>query len=375
MEIKKYFKRILIKFASLGIFFWSMIWLMIITTIGTIEQKNIGLFASQEKYFSSIYFQTFGIPLPGGGAILILITIGLIAQLIFKTDYKSKKKRGVLLTHVGAIILLIGSFITYFSAVEGSLILKEGEEKSYILDYKTQEIAIIPIIEKNNTDNKKETIKAPFVSSRDIHSITQGLSIVEIMAFPNCLILPNQSPAENEIGFAKMFKFSQDEKKKSQEICSQITLMQGSEKRIYRVFLNMEREQTLSFKDKTYLVKLINKHIDIPFSVQLIDFEKKFHQGTMISKSFKSYVQINDGALSFKRIIEMNAPLRYKGYTFYQSSFSENSEGEMSELAVVKNHAQWFPYFSSLILSLGILLHLLIKLKEKEKEKEMSKNQ
>lgn len=365
METKKFTKKIFIKFANLGLFFWSMIWLMFITIIGTIEQKNIGLFASQEKYFSSIYFYLYGIPLPGGGAILIIVTLGLIAQLLFKTDYRSKKKRGILITHLGAIILLIGSFITYFSAIEGSLILKEGEEKNFILDYKSHELVIIPILDNNDPD-LKTAFKTPLIDNSNIHLIAPSLSIIQIKTFPNCLLVQNQSPNEDEIGFAKMFTFLQDESEKSQELCSQLTLKMGTEKKTYRVFLNMEKVQTLSFSGKSYLIKIQNKHIDIPFNIKLIDFEKKFHQGTMISKSFKSYVQINDGALSFKRVIEMNAPLRYKGYTFYQSSFSENSQGEMSELAVVKNHAQWFPYVSSLILSLGVLLHLLIKLKDKD---------
>jgi len=58
----------------------------------------------------------------------------------------------------------------------------------------------------------------------------------------------------------------------------------------------------------------------------------------------------------------MNEPLRYKGYTFYQASFSQSESGETSILAVVKNYGRLFPYISSIIMSIGLLIHLLIKL-------------
>ena len=58
----------------------------------------------------------------------------------------------------------------------------------------------------------------------------------------------------------------------------------------------------------------------------------------------------------------MNEPLRYKGYTFYQSSFIETPDGETSVLAAVKNYGRMFPYISSIIMCIGLLIHLFMKL-------------
>ena len=60
----------------------------------------------------------------------------------------------------------------------------------------------------------------------------------------------------------------------------------------------------------------------------------------------------------------MNEPLRYKGYTFFQSSFIEGPEGETTVLAVVKNYGRLFPYISSIIMCIGLLFHLSLKLPE-----------
>jgi hypothetical protein len=65
----------------------------------------------------------------------------------------------------------------------------------------------------------------------------------------------------------------------------------------------------------------------------------------------------------------MNEPLRYSGYTFFQASFIEGLDKEATVLAVVKNYGRLFPYISSIIMSVGLLLHLLINLPKMIKSK------
>ncbi len=47
---------------------------------------------------------------------------------------------------------------------------------------------------------------------------------------------------------------------------------------------------------------------------------------------------------------------------FYQSSFLENKFSDISVLAVVKNYGRLFPYISSIIMCIGILIHLILKI-------------
>ena len=65
----------------------------------------------------------------------------------------------------------------------------------------------------------------------------------------------------------------------------------------------------------------------------------------------------------------MNEPLRHEGYTFFQASFSQTAQGETSVLAVVQNYGRLFPYISSIIMSLGLLIHLLMQLPKLIKRK------
>ena len=65
----------------------------------------------------------------------------------------------------------------------------------------------------------------------------------------------------------------------------------------------------------------------------------------------------------------MNEPLRHKGYTFFQASFIDDSEVETTVLATVKNYGRLFPYISSIIMSIGLLIHLLVMMPKMVKRK------
>ena len=58
----------------------------------------------------------------------------------------------------------------------------------------------------------------------------------------------------------------------------------------------------------------------------------------------------------------MNNPLRFKGYTFYQAHYEEEEGIKTSVLAVVKNYGRLFPYISSIIMCIGILIQIFIRM-------------
>ncbi|MBI2885147.1 MAG: cytochrome c biogenesis protein ResB [Candidatus Omnitrophica bacterium] len=62
---------------------------------------------------------------------------------------------------------------------------------------------------------------------------------------------------------------------------------------------------------------------DLPMSIKLLDFRKIEYPGSQMAAGFESDVQLSDPerGLMLMRKISMNNPLRYRGYSFYQSSF------------------------------------------------------
>ena len=73
------------------IFVFTIIWMMILVVIGTIAQKEMGLFSVQEKYFSSWFFWFWYFPLPGGRPTMILMLINLSFFLFNKNLWKISK--------------------------------------------------------------------------------------------------------------------------------------------------------------------------------------------------------------------------------------------------------------------------------------------
>lgn len=336
------------KLASIKFLLMQLLWLMIVLIIGTIEQKNIGLLAAQQKYFFSTYFSIGPIMLPGGGLTISLFTISLFVQLILNSQFTNRKKIGIHLAHIGTMIMFLGAFHTFLFGTEGSLIFKEGESKNYFYSNKQRALYI-----KNISSN--QTIKKIDLNTQD------KLSSIKILKYyPGCKLINNTNPKNNEIGFSRMFTFQETETADESLKCVEFIF----DAKLYRVFENMPKKQTVMIDSIENYFDLNYETISIPFQVKLIDFQKKFHQGTMVSKSFKSIVTILDNNLETKHIIEMNHPLRYKGYTFYQSSFSENSEGESSELTVVKNEAAFIPYLSTIMIFLGLLIHFILNFRK-----------
>jgi hypothetical protein len=60
--------------------------------------------------------------------------------------------------------------------------------------------------------------------------------------------------------------------------------------------------------------------------------------------------------------VEMNQPFRYRGYTFYQASFSEQGNVQGSKFAVTFNFGRLIPYVATALTTFGLIIHFGIQL-------------
>jgi cytochrome c biogenesis protein ResB len=100
-----------------------------------------------------------------------------------------------------------------------------------------------------------------------------------------------------------------------------------------------------------------------PYTVHLLDFRYDRYMGTNIARNFSSEVRLLDPERGEDRTvtISMNEPLRYRGETFYQASFDEETENA-TVLQVVRNPGWTLPYIACILVSLGMLVHFGIHL-------------
>ena len=88
-------------------------WLIVLVFIGTVVQKDIGLYAAQMDYFSS-WFKWIGfIPLPSGKITMLVMFINLSCYF-FRPNIFNKNKLGITITHSGVILMLLGGGLTSY---------------------------------------------------------------------------------------------------------------------------------------------------------------------------------------------------------------------------------------------------------------------
>ena len=120
--------------------------------------------------------------------------------------------------------------------------------------------------------------------------------------------------------------------------------------------------QELDAGNAPYLLALRPKRRYLPFQVQLHDFVKSNYDRSDIAKTYSSDVSVISEHGAFPFTISMNNPLRHKGYTFFQASFSEDES--MSVFQVVQNPSWLIPYISSLLIVIGLLIQMIQSMKK-----------
>ena len=358
-DIVKSFRKIGLRLARPDILFWLTPFLILLLVLGTIAQKNIGIFASQETYFSSFYFMLGFIPLPGGITLIGLLFINLLAKFLFKSPW-SWAKAGTIVTHFGVLVLILGGLVSYTTSREGYLLVPQGETRNMIEDYHQRELVI--------RDDTNILLSIPHDELRDGLTVTSP-AIPFTMTITrycfNCEI--TRRPTTDQDGWVTPGKFMQLNAKPSDP--QDEKNMTGIEFEIsgkkYLTFDKFPKPPQMKIAGKQYTIAIERTTRALPFSITLKKFKEDFHPGTDMAKAYKSMVTITDGKNTWPATIEMNEPLRYRGFTFYQSSFDTSGEIPYTVLAVVENKGRIFPYLATIIMAVGLILHLCIRLSGK----------
>ena len=356
------------------VFSYTLIWLIVLVFFGTIAQKDIGLYASQMKYFSSFYFLFLGfIPLPGGRLVLLLMTVNLFSSM-FKRNLWQLKKIGIVIVHLGGLLLLVGGGLTAYFSSEGNMVIAEGEATNYVDDYHSMELAFVNNSLKDRIEYTVVDESLLYEGSR-FQIFDEGPEIYIISNIKNVRIENRISPADSIYkGLLEKFVLlpKNPEPENTQNRPALIYKIEGTSNGsdgIYGLFLGQGLNDPFKINDQIFHSEYRRERTYVPFDIELIDFEKIMHPGTNVAKSFSSDVNLIENDIPRRTLIKMNEPLRHKGYTFFQASFIEDSEIETTVLATVKNYGRLFPYISSIIMSIGLLIHLLLMMPKMVKRK------
>lgn len=341
------------------ILFWVLPLLMIILIAGTIAQKDMGLFAAQQKYFSSFIVWFGMIPFPGGTTLMLVFFINLLMKFLLFSEW-AWHKAGIILTHFGVLLLILGGFFTALTEREGSLVIGLNDTAMVAEAYHQRELRIL----KNDVPvfvmPHQELVAGLRISNPALPFTLR----IDKYCF-NCEITRR---AENEqAGWTSPGKFMQlnDTKPLPENEANMTGIEFSVNDSKYVTFDKFPKPPVIEVGDDAYTVIMGRTEQPLPFSVTLTKFEQVLHPGTDMARAYRSDVVIKDDTGSWPASITMNDPLRYKGYTLYQSSFDLSGEKPFTVLNVVHNTGRLFPYISSLIMACGLLLHIVIRMRRK----------
>jgi hypothetical protein len=346
----------------------------ILVFVGTLAQVDQGLYQAQARYFRSffVYWSPAGagwkVPVfPGGYLLGTVLVVNLVASYIRRYTL-SRRNFGLLLIHVGLVLLLIGQLLTDLLSVESALRLELGETRSYSEDFFASELAVADTTDAGH--DKLIAIPASWL----VPGVTRALpgtplSLRTQRYWPNAELpdrpVPGSEPSEATQGFGKDRpvlgrppSVKMDERSvpaATVEVSAGATVL-GS-----WLVSGLLVPQELRHDGRTYQLALRPKRHYTPYSLTLLDLRHDIYRGTDIPRNFSSRVRIRNPRSGEDRevLIYMNNPLRYEGLTYYQYQMAAQGPVKASTLQVVRNPGWLTPYFSCVLVGVGLLVQFL----------------
>ncbi len=106
---------------------------------------------------------------------------------------------------------------------------------------------------------------------------------------------------------------------------------------------------------EVYVVEYKNHSLNLGFDLRLKEFKMGKYQGTNRASSYSSLVEVPGRG---EILISMNEPLKHNGFTFYQSSFVPDGNGNAtaSILSVNRDPGRFIKYLGSILIVLGSIM-------------------
>lgn len=397
------FAKIFAFLSSFGLATSVLVMLLVLTFLGTLEQAEHGLVASQARYFESAFIDRIDIgacwralafnaywdignvslPLyivPGGYTLMAILFVNLLCGGIMRIR-KSPKTIGVIISHFAILFMIAAGAVTHHFAKEGNMNLREGQTADEFLSFHDRVIEI----EKVQTDPKAKR-SVLVIDEAKYRDLTDGKGrTFTSESLPFDLMITGwkknaqpkrdaegsradtvdgyfiqELPQLDEAGAAMA-----DEQLGS--ACVAIAkIKKGDEKQTGILWEFAAAPWTVTVGADKYLISLVHRTYKLPFAVRLDQTEEEKHPGTERARRFSSKVTKINGDHEEKRYITMNEPVRSEGYAVFQSTFSsgekEGTGVKSSGFMIVENPADHWPLISCIIVAEGLLLHFLMML-------------
>jgi hypothetical protein len=358
---------------SYGLACVILLLLLLVVLLGTLAQMHTSLYDVQREYFEAPFFTVplpggIPLPLPGGSLLLAALLVNLLVGGVLRMRL-GWRRIGILIAHVGIVLLLVGSAIEYARSDKGYISLREGESGDVFYSHHEWEL----VLREEPGPGAKEYV----IPQGDLERAGDGGRIVRrherlpfevvLQGYARNAEVRAATSGEGVDGLGIQALGAAKEAERNVPAVYVTLAPRDGSAPARGLSWGLERAPWVAkVGGKRYEVDLRKQQWKVPFSVRLDRFVKRDHPGTMMAAEYSSYVTKTERGVSEERHITMNEPLRHKGYTFYQSGYGpqdpRSREPVYSVFSVVRNPTDQVPLWACLVIAAGLLLHFGIKL-------------
>ncbi|MBK1835505.1 cytochrome c biogenesis protein ResB [Roseibacillus ishigakijimensis] len=379
--------------ASMQLATFLLLALFVLTWFATLEQTVNGLKPMMDKYFNwkeLFFFPEIGkpwqadgalvpikiwFPMPSGFWLCALFTLNLTLGGLIRMR-KSPQKLGILLTHFSIVFLMLGAGVTKFTEKRGALRIYEGEVSDAAQDYHEEVIEISEL-----TDGQVSQVHVvDWQFLKDLRGGGERLFRLSALPFDlkvsNLLENAQVSPAqfipptagERVLDGYYLKELSRQKETEAHHAGAEVTVLnkEGQAEKVLLLASRSLKPATITLAGKSYLLQMRKKLWPLPFKIQLDDFRVERDPGTNRAAAYESDITRLEGVETEEVLIQMNEPMRHRGWTFFQANWGpqdqENPTEYYSVFEVVRNPADHWPLYSLILSMIGLIGHFLYKL-------------
>ena len=351
-------------FSSFGFATAVLSLLLLMTFLGTLEQLEYGLFESQRKYFESLFIYN--------------IDIGCCLRAMH-VPYTGRWVLPILLPGGGLLMLLAG-LVSLWAKREGAVWVTENQTVGEFQSFH-ESVIQIEKLEPAPADGKRTSLLIPDSQFDDLakgkaRTFTNDKLPFDLMVknyVEHCAVRaakPADPPTMVVDGYIlqelpKMDKEGKPVPHEQWVNGAYVTAIDKKTKAEQQgIIVRTERAPwTVKIGDEAYGIGISRRPYNLPFEVKLDKFVRETHPGTMQARKFSSHVTVIRDGKSEEKIINMNEPLRFGGFAFFQSSFdteaAQQGGPQSSMFQVASNPSDHWPLISLLAAMAGLLMNLI----------------